>query len=95
MNEHDMREKIEAIFEPCPSCDGMWINHHDGSRTVCSHVEKMDKLNTLLTSEIEKAKFEAYNLLFWKYKELNGQTVDRKFVEAYNALTEEILQEEQ
>lgn len=33
---------------------------------------------------------EAYDLLYWKYKELNGQSVDMKFVDAYNALVGEL-----
>jgi hypothetical protein len=43
--------------------------------------------------EVEKAVVEAtrnaYDLLYWKYKEINGQSVDVKFVEAYNALMDE------
>lgn len=30
------------------------------------------------------------DLLYWKYKELNGQSVDLKFVEAYNQLKAEL-----
>lgn len=39
--------------------------------------------------KVAEATQEAYELLYWKYKELNHQTVDMKFVEAYNTLTKE------
>lgn len=86
-NEEELREKLYELYNESIQM---------GRLRMGSPIEHMvDGSLKLLTSEIEKAKVEAYDLLFWKYKELNGQTVDRKFVEAYNALTEEILQEEQ
>jgi len=38
---------------------------------------------------ITEATVDAYELLRWKYKELNHQTISKEFLEAYNTLMEE------
>lgn len=44
--------------------------------------------------EIERkvllGKIEAIELLFWKYKEDNGQSVDKVFASAYGVIEEEL-----
>lgn len=90
-NEEELRKEIWRFLPECNTINCLRMPTFRCS--ICR--ASVDNILKLLTSEIEKAKVEAYDLLFWKYKELNGQTVDRKFVEAYNALTEETLQEEQ
>jgi hypothetical protein len=56
----------------------------------CVGCEAVSKLQLLFSAEVEKATKDAYYLLYWKYKELNGQSVDVKFAEAYGILTEEL-----
>lgn len=43
-----------------------------------------------IQSQVDEATKQAYELLRWKYKELNGQTVDYKFAEAYNILMDQL-----
>lgn len=52
------------------------------------------KLKALFTEHSNKvdrlARLEQMELLRWKYKELNAQSIDYKFLEAYNILTDEL-----
>jgi len=47
-------------------------------------------LNQLMLRESLEGSIEAIELLFWKYKEMNDQTVDMKFAEAYGIIKDEI-----
>ncbi len=55
-----------------------------------SHEQTKAAIERLIAEEVEKATNDAYDLLFWKYKEMNHQSVDRVFAEAYGFLKEEI-----
>lgn len=47
------------------------------------------KAKAAIQAHVDEVVREAYDLLYWKYKELNGQSLDNKFVEAYNILMDE------
>lgn len=46
--------------------------------------------DTEIEKKVIKAKIEAIELLFWKYKEDNGQSVDKVFASAYGVIEEEL-----
>jgi hypothetical protein len=46
-------------------------------------------IEPLIAQNIQQAVEKALDLLYWLYKEKNGQSVDIKFVEAWNQLKEE------
>lgn len=46
-----------------------------------------------LDAMLKRERSNAYDLLYWKYKEMNGQSVDKVFAEAYGTLKEEIRHE--
>lgn len=46
-------------------------------------------LTTLVVSVRIRSALEAIDLLHWKYKELNDQSVDMKFAEAYGIIRDE------
>jgi len=65
------------------------VEHNDNQWTrefVFSFDEAKAKINRLIV----ESKLEAIDLLYWKYKELNGQSVDIKFAEAYGIITKEL-----
>ena len=65
------------------------VEHNDNQWTrefVFSFDEAKAKINRLIV----ESKLEAIDLLYWKYKELNGQSVDIKFAEAYGIIKEEL-----
>ena len=43
-----------------------------------------------LCALMDRVRIEQMELLRWKYKELNDQTIDFKFLDAYNILYEEL-----
>lgn len=89
--EQELRKKLEKeIVDAYHS--GKWGIDGKPNDVIQRHT---DNILALFAAQLERreaeATLKAYDLLFWKYKELNGQSVDRKFAEAYGALTEEAL----
>jgi len=55
----------------------------------CNDEELWSEVSRLLKRQDTYARIDAYELLRWKYKELNHQTISKEFLEAYNTLMEE------
>lgn len=55
-----------------------------------SHIELAEFYASKLETLIATRTVEAIDLLYWKYKEMNDQSVDMKFAEAYGIVREEL-----
>lgn len=73
------------------------VSEAEPNPTTPAGEKEFVSLEAKLKKLMQEARVEAYDLLYWKYKEMNGQTVDMKFVEAdmkfveaYNALVSEL-----
>lgn len=81
--------ELDKLYQP--SISDLELNEHQGEdRPVIYLDQAKAAITSLIVEEVEKATNDAYDLLFWKYKEMNHQSVDRVFAEAYGILKEEL-----
>lgn len=95
------RERLIAIFAEAMTAyyDLMENPPGIGKPYIDAKLEIQNTAVNKLAAELArvevKTRHRAYNLLYWKYKEIAGQSVDMDFVEAYNILIQEAAHPQQ
>ena len=80
-----MSNTLDEILAPWV---GFVHSEYDGTSMVDDELAVIETAKQQIQALITEATVDAYELLRWKYKELNHQTISKEFLEAYNTLME-------
>lgn len=74
-----LRQEFHELYKSC-------ADEQAGGGEIIDYFKLEDEVMALVSKAVE----EGLDLVYWQYKELNGQSVDMKFVEAYNIIKAEL-----